>query len=151
MGNNPTTKSGNDEIRIDHEKKLIFIPGKDEPQELLPPIQQRHDAEGNPYQHVLSATEMIEADEIHKRCMKFVRDAMKATWKCTQCGRTWNGTELHPTVQMQELLHEMIQPGGHKVDWQSIIDHLREHLLCPSRNPEGKLNCKAPVDQVVNP
>ena len=151
MSDNPTSKSGK-EIRIDHDQKLIYIPGQDQPKELLAPIQQRVDKEtGLPYQHVLSATEMIDADEQHKRCMRFIRDAMKANWKCTQCGRVWAGTQLHPTIQMQELLHEMIQPGGHKVDWQSIINHLREHLLCPARNAAGKLNCKAPVDQVVTP
>lgn len=139
----PTKKNPENELRIDREKNLIFIPGQDEPKPLIAPIQQRFDADGNPYQHVVSATELIQAEEQHNRCMKFVSNVMAQQWKCTQCGVVRPGTELACSAQMLDLLREMMQPGGHQVDWNSIVEHLEEHLLCPDAK------CKAPVTEVV--
>lgn len=131
MPDNPTRKDPN-ALRIDHEKKLIWVPGRDQPDELIAPIQQRVDADGVPYQHLVTAQELLEAEEQHKRCMAFVRDAMKARWRCPECGQERPGTQLKPSPAMFDLLREMMQPGGHRVDWNSIVEHLAEHLFCPN-------------------
>ena len=140
MSENPASKSGK-ELRIDKEKNLIFIPGQDQPCELIAPIQQRIDKDtGLPYQHLVSATELIEAEEQHQRCMKFLRDAMKHQWKCEQCGAIRPGTELRISGQLLELLQEMLKPGGVRVDWGSITEHLHEHMLC--KNPKCNAPCR---------
>lgn len=126
-------------LRIDEEQKLVFIPGQDEPKELLPPIVQRTDKEtGLPYQHIVTASEILEAKEQHERCMRFVRDALKAWWRCTQCQKIRPGTQLRPSGNMLELLGEMLNPRGVRVDWDSFVEHLGKHLLC--KNPK----CDAP-------
>jgi len=129
MSENPTSKSGG-KLRIDHERNLIYIPGRDQPEELIAPIQQRVDADGTPYQHVVTATELLEAKEQHERCMSFIRDAMKAYWRCTQCQQVRPGTQLRVSGQMMELLGQMVKPGGARVNWDSIVEHLGGHLIC---------------------
>ena len=147
MTDNPASKSGKsaDKLRIDKEQGLIFIPGQDEPRELIAPIQQRIDKDtGLPYQHIVSATELLEAEEQHQRCMKFLRNVMKQNWKCEQCGTIRPGTELRISGQLMELLQEMLKPGGVRVDWGSIVEHLHEHLLCKNAK------CAAPC-RPLNP
>lgn len=139
---NFTFKSPKEGIRVDHDQKLIFIPGKDEPLPLINPIVQKVDSDGTPYQHVVSATELIEAEEQHNRCMRFVRNAMAQNWKCSQCGKVRAGTQLRCSTQLLDLLREMMEPGGHRVDWNSIVDHLHEHLICPD------VKCAAPCSPV---
>ena len=138
-----------DKLRIDKERNLIFIPGQDSPKELIAPIQERVDRDGVPYQHVVTPYELLEVEHQHERCMKFMRDAMKVNWKCDQCGKTWPGTKVKLSAEMFGLLRELMQPGGHKVDWDSIVEHLGEHMFCPGVVPEG--NCKGrcvPVREV---
>ena len=132
MSDNPTSKTGKspDKLRIDQEQGLIFIPGQDEPRELLPPIQQRVAADGVPYQHVVTTSELIEAKEQHERCMRFFRDALKAWWRCTQCQQIKPGTQLRVSGDLMDLLREMLKPGGVRVDWNSIVEHLAKHLIC---------------------
>lgn len=143
MTDNPASKSRKspEKLRIDKEQGLIFIPGQDEPRELLPPIVQKIDKEtGLPYQHIVSASELIEAEEQHQRCMRFLRNVMQQNWKCEQCGTIRPGTELRISSQLMELLREMIQPGGARVDWDSIVEHLHEHMLC--KNPKCDAPCR---------
>lgn len=150
MNNNPTTKSGKspDKLRIDQDKGLIFIPGQDQPKELIAPIQQRIDQEtGLPYQHIVTASELLEAQEQHDRCMRFVRDAMKARWICGQCGTIRPGTQLRVSNSMMELLGQMLKPGGARVDWNSIVEHLGSHLRC--KNPKCDAPCR-PVEEDSN-
>lgn len=140
---NPASKSGKspDKLRIDKEQGLIFIPGHDEPRELIAPLQQRIDSEtGLPYQHVVTAAELIEAEEQHKRCMRFIRDAMRANWKCTQCQTIRPGTELRVSGAMMTLLGEILQPGGARIDWGSIVEHLASHLRC--KDPKCNAPCR---------
>lgn len=136
MNDNPASKSGKsaDKLRIDKEQGLIFIPGQDQPKELIAPIQQRIDKEtGLPYQHVVTASELIEAEEQHQRCLRFIREAMKQRWKCEQCGAILPGTELRISGRLMELLGELLKPGGVRVDWGSIVEHLHEHMSCKNR------------------
>lgn len=143
MSENFTSKSGQPAppLKIDKDRNLIFIPGQDEPKELIPPMVQRTDKEtGLPYQHIVTASELIEAQEQHERCMRFLRNAMKQKWKCEQCGAIRPGTELRISAQLMDLLREMIQPGGARVDWNSIVEHLHEHMLC--KNPQCDAPCR---------
>lgn len=143
MTDNPTSKTGKspDKLRIDQEQKLVFIPGQDEPRELLPPIVQRIDKDtGLPYQHVVSATELLSAEEQHKRCMRFFRNVMQTEWKCTQCGTIRPGTELRVSQNLLEVIGGMLVPGGTRVDWGSIVEHLTGHLRC--KNPKCDAPCR---------
>lgn len=133
------TQKNPNKLRVDPEKNLIFVPGNDQPQELIRPITQRIGADGIPYQHQASASELIEAQEQHERTMRYIRDVIKLRWKCTQCGKVYLGTELGASTQMLELLREMLS-GKNRVDWKSITEHLREHIRCRD------ISCKAPVD-----
>jgi hypothetical protein len=129
MIENPASKKG---VKADPKEGLIVVPGRDEPQELLAPLRERIDPETNlPYQSVMSVNEMLAAEEQHKRCMAFVRDTMKARWKCLSCGNQLPGTQLRPSGDMLELLREMLQPGSKRIDWDSITEHLAKHLRCP--------------------
>ena len=124
----PTSKKG---VRSDPKEGLIFVPGRDEPQELLAPLTEKRDPHTQlPYQSVMSVTEMLAAEEQHERCKKFMQDAMDATWKCLSCGHKGLGTELRPSGDMLELLREMLKPGGQRIDWDSITEHLAKHLQC---------------------
>jgi hypothetical protein len=143
MSDDFTSKTGKspDKLRIDHEQGLVFIPGKDEPQELIAPMVQRTDPKtGLPYQHVVTAGELIEGKEQHERCMRFVRNAMQARWRCTQCQEIRPGTELRVSGSMMDLLRGMLQPGGVRVDWGSIVEHLASHLRC--KNPKCDAPCR---------
>jgi len=129
MIENPTSKKG---VHADPNEGLIVVPGRDEPQELLAPLKEKIDPETNlPYQSVMSVTEMLAAEEQHERCMKFMRDAMRANWKCLDCGKSRPGTELRPSGEMLDLLREMLLPGSKRIDWNSITEHLAKHLRCP--------------------
>jgi hypothetical protein len=143
MTDNPTSKSGKpaERLRIDEEQGLIFIPGQDQPKELIAPIQQRIDAKtGLPYQHVVSATELLAAEEQHQRCMRFFRDVMRTDWKCIQCGAIRPGTELRASQNLLEVIAGMLAPGGTRVDWGSIVEHLTGHLRC--KNPKCDAPCR---------
>ena len=146
------TKKEN-KLRIDKERNLIFIPGQDSPKELIAPIVQRFDAEGNPYQHVVSATELIEAEESHKRSMKFLRDAMKHDWKCQQCGRTWPGTQMQPSTEMLDRIGRMFANQKDKpINWHEILEEIILHMHCPGSLPAPEVGaCKGrcvPVREV---
>lgn len=132
MINNPASKKG---VRADPKEGLIFVPGRDEPQELIAPMREKIDPDTNlPYSDLMSVTDMLAAEEQHERCMKFMRDAMKANWKCLSCGHQGPGTELRPSGEMLELLREMLQPGSKRIEWESITEHLAKHLRCRKCN-----------------
>lgn len=146
MTDNPASKSGKPDkkLRVDHEEGLIFIPGQDQPKELIAPIVQRIDAEGVPYQHVMTASEMIDAENQSQRCMRFIRDAMRMNWECVQCHVVRPGSELRVdfvdfTTIMKKLLEQQ-----ERVKWQEIIEQLSGRMFC--RNPKCTAPC-VPVQE----
>ena len=122
-------------LRIDEERKLVFIPGQDEPKELLPPIVQRTDKEtGLPYQHIVTASEILEAKEqhealhaIHPGCPQ----SLVALYAMPE-DSAWN-----PTPHIGERAGTAwrdAEPGGHRVDWDSIVEHLESTCSARIRN-----------------
>lgn len=123
---NPILKNPKPAIRVDHEAGLIHIPGKD-PLPLTPTIQQRFDANGRPYQHVLTPDEMRDAERKNNLRLQVIRECLMARWFCKQCGRTWKGTET-------------------RVAHDNVAGNLSEYLHCPGEVPEGK--CLSPLTAV---
>ena len=125
----PTSKKG---VRSDPKEGLIFVPGRDEPQELLAPLTEKRDPRTQlPYQSVMSQTEMMAMQEQIQRCNNFIHSALAVNWKCLSCGRIGKGTELNPSQEMLNVLRELLPAGGARMDWDSMTEALAKHLRCP--------------------
>lgn len=123
MTDNPASKNPN-ALRVDHAKKLIHVPGRDKPDELIAPIHRRYDENGQPVQAIMTPEEINELRSQHMRRVAIVFECMNANWRCTQCGRVWPGTKL-------------------RVKWDKIDGATSEYLFCPDSLCDAPC---APVD-----
>lgn len=122
MPDNPASKDG--KLRVDQHEGLIHIPGKG-PQELIRPIVQRFTPDGLPYQHMPGIEEILSFEEAHQKRLAIVRELLNNSFRCTQCGRVWPGTQA-------------------RVKWDSLHGAKSEYLFCPDKA------CAAPLG-AVNP